>query len=49
MLRLAVGLLRHRVTWRFLAVLLTALGYSVLTDDLGRLEVALCSVLSCVG
>lgn len=48
MLRYAVALLRHRVTWRFLAVLLTTIGYASLAGNLGELEVALCSVLSCV-
>lgn len=48
MFRYALALLRHRVTWRFLAVLLATVGYASLTDNLGELEVALCSVLSCV-
>lgn len=48
MLRVAVAVLRHRVTWRFLLVLLGSLGYASLADNLGGLEVALCSVLSCV-
>lgn len=48
MLRVAVAVLRHRVTWRFLPVLLAALGYATLTTDLSELEVAFCSVLSCV-
>ncbi|UNA05231.1 hypothetical protein [Pantoea phage vB_PdeP_F2M1C] len=47
MLRLLIALLRHRVTWRFLLVLTAALGYAGLTDHLGQLEVAFCSILSC--
>lgn len=48
MFRLVIALLRQRATWRFLAVLLIALGYSAIAQDLSGLEVALCSVLSCV-
>ena len=48
MLRLLIALLSHRVTWRFLMVLTAALGYAGLTDHIGQLEVAFCSILSCV-
>lgn len=41
-------LIRHKVTWRFLVLLLATLGYSLYVEDLSKLEVALCSVLSCV-
>ncbi len=47
MLRLLIALLRHRVTWRFLIVLGASLGYASLTDHLGPLEMAFCSLLSC--
>lgn len=47
MLRLLIALLRHRVTWRFLLVLTATIGYAGLTDHIGQLEVALCSILSC--
>lgn len=43
-----VTLIRHRATWRFLYVLLATLGCSLLVGDLSKLEVALCSVLSCL-
>lgn len=43
-----VCLLRHRVTWRFLPLVLTALGMSALASQCGELEVALCSVLTCL-
>lgn len=43
-----LALIRHRVTWRFLLVLLGSLGYASLAGNLSELEVAFCSVLSCV-
>lgn len=43
-----LALLKHRATWRFLCVLLVSLGYATLADDFGKLEVALCTVLTCV-
>lgn len=43
-----LALLKHRATWRFLCVLLITLGYATLADNLSKLEVALCSVLTCV-
>lgn len=43
-----LALIKHRATWRFLCVLLSTAGYAYLTDDLGKLEVALCSILTCV-
>lgn len=43
-----LALLRHRVTWRFLLVLLATFGYASLADNLSGLEVALCSVLACM-
>lgn len=48
MFRLLLNLLKHRVTWKFLLVLLVALGVTSDTQDLiGRLEALLCAVLSC--
>lgn len=41
-------LVRHRVTWRFLTILLATLGYALYAQDLSKLEVALCTVLSCM-
>lgn len=43
-----VTLIRHRVTWRFLNVLLATLGCTLLVGDLSKLEVALCTVLTCL-
>lgn len=41
-------LIRHKVTWRFLVLLLATLGYALCAQDVSKLEVALCTVLSCV-
>lgn len=41
-----LAILRHRVTYRFLAVVLTALGVTAATDTAGRLEVFICAILS---
>lgn len=43
-----LALVRHRATWRFLVLLLATFGYALCAQDLSKLEVALCTVLSCV-
>lgn len=48
MLRLVLTLLKHRVTWRVVMVLLATIGYSCLNEDLSGLETLVCSVLTCV-
>ncbi|WEU68293.1 hypothetical protein TARRARE_47 [Escherichia phage vB_Ec_Tarrare] len=48
MFRTVLNLLRHRVTYRFLLVLVAALGFSSLTTDLSTLESTVCSVFTCV-
>ena len=47
MFRLLLTLLRHRVTYRFLMVLCTALGYAAFSGDLSSLESTVCSLLTC--
>lgn len=42
-------MLRHRVTYRFLGVLLCALGVASASETVGGLEVAVCTLLSCTG
>lgn len=48
MFRTMLNLLRHRVTYRFLLVLIAALGFSSLTTDLSTLESTVCTLLTCV-
>lgn len=48
MLGKLIDLVRHRATWRFLILLLATSGYSLFVGDISKLEVALCTILSCV-
>lgn len=48
MFRFVLTLLKHRVTYRFLVVLVAALGCaSTVGDTIGTLESYVCAVLSC--
>lgn len=44
-LNIIITILRHRVTYRFLAVVLGALGVSAATDNAGRLEAIICAII----
>ncbi|WGV38279.1 hypothetical protein SWJM03_00003 [Salmonella phage SWJM-03] len=48
MMRLLIYLLRHRVTWRFLVVLVASIGLASSAEHIGELETLLCSLLTCV-
>lgn len=47
MFRLLSIMLRHRITYRFLFVLLGAFGLTSGVQHISQLEVLLCSVLAC--
>ncbi|QEG12908.1 hypothetical protein SIB_7 [Klebsiella phage vB_KpnP_Sibilus] len=44
-LNITITILRHRVTYRFLAVVLGALGVAAATDNAGRIESIVCAIL----
>lgn len=48
MFNLMKTLLTHRATYRFLLVLLGALGLTVATSDINQLEALVCSLVTCV-
>ncbi|UYD60847.1 hypothetical protein PFPBOIHM_00006 [Aeromonas phage avDM11-UST] len=48
MFRFVLTLLKHRVTYRFLVVLVAALGCaSIVGDTISALESSVCAILSC--
>ncbi|QEG13387.1 hypothetical protein NAHI_52 [Klebsiella phage vB_KpnP_NahiliMali] len=44
-LNITITILRHRVTYRFLAVVLGALGVAAATDNAGRVEAIVCAII----